>query len=45
MALSDTEVAKMHEGDARSESVKMEVTNSINSLILKFIRIDFDEIN
>jgi serine/threonine protein kinase len=49
IALSDTEVAKIYEGDTRSdigsEAEKMKVANAINSLIVNFIRIDFDEIN
>ena len=47
IALSDTEVAKIYEGDTRSdigsEAEKMKIANTINSLIVKFIRIDFDE--
>jgi len=47
IALSDTEVAKIYEGDTRSdigsEAEKMKNANTINSLIVNFIRIDFDE--
>ena len=49
IALSETEVAKIYEGDTRSdigsEAEKMRVGNSINSLIVKFIRLDYDEKN
>lgn len=47
IALSDTEVAKIYEGDTRSdigsEAEKMKFANTINTLIVKFIKIDFDE--
>jgi hypothetical protein len=47
IALSDTEVAKIYEGDTRSdigsEAEKMKFANAINTLIVKFIKIDFDE--
>ncbi len=47
IALSDSEVAKIYEGDTRSdigsEAEKMKVANMINSLVVKFIKIDFDE--
>ncbi len=47
IALSDTEVAKIYEGDTRSdigsEAEKMRFGNDINSLIVKFLRLDFDE--
>ena len=49
IALSQTEVAKIYEGDTRSdigsEAEKMRFGNAINSLIVKFIRLDFDEKN
>ena len=49
IALSETEVAKIYEGDTRSdigsEAEKMRFGNTINSLIVKFIRLDFDEKN
>ena len=47
VALTETEVAKIYEGDTRSdigsEAEKMKVANAINSLVVKFIRIDFNE--
>lgn len=47
IALSDTEVAKIHEGDTRSdigyEAEKIKIANTINSLVVNFIRIDFDD--
>lgn len=49
IALSDTEVAKIYEGDTRSdigsEAEKMKIANNINSLIVIFLRIDFDDKN
>ena len=49
IALSETEVAKIYDGDTRSdigsEAEKMKVANAINSLIVKFLRIDFDDNN
>lgn len=49
VALSDTEVAKIFRGDTRSdigsEAEKMKFANGINSLIVKFIRLDYDEAN
>lgn len=47
IVLSDTEVAKLFAEDIRSdlgsEAAKMKFANSINGLIAKFIRLDFDE--
>jgi serine/threonine protein kinase len=47
IVLSDTEVAKLFVGDTRSdigsEAEKMKFANSINSLVAKFIRLDFNE--
>ena len=44
IVLSDTEVAKLFTGDTRSEigleAEKMKFANSINSLVVKFIRLD-----
>jgi serine/threonine protein kinase len=47
IALSDTEVAKLFTGDTRSdigsEAEKMKMANSINDLVAKFIRLDYNE--
>jgi len=47
IVLSDTEVAKLFIGDTRSEigseAEKMQFANSINNLVVKFIRLDFNE--
>ena len=47
IVLSDTEVAKLFIADTRSdigsEAEKMKYANSINGLVVKFIRMDFDE--
>src|SRR3978361_2137628 len=47
IALSETEVAKLFTGDTRSdigsEGEKMKYANTINDLVVKFIRLDFDE--
>ena len=47
IALSDTEVAKLFTGDTRSdigsEAEKMKFANTINGLVVKFIRLDFHE--
>lgn len=47
IALNETEVAKIYEGDTRSdigsEAEKMKFANGINSLVAQFIRVDFDE--
>lgn len=49
IALSETEVAKIFSGDTRSdigsEAEKMKFANTINDLVVKFIRLDFDEAN
>lgn len=49
IALSESEVAKIYEGDTRSdigsEAEKMKFANAINGLVAKFSRIDFDEAN
>ncbi len=49
IALSENEVAKIYEGDTRSdigsEAEKMKFANSINGLVAQFVRIDFDETN
>lgn len=46
IALSGTEVAKIYEGDTRSdigsESEKMKFANRINGLVARFLRLDFD---
>ena len=48
IVLSDTEVAKLFIADTRSdigsEAGKMKYANTINGLVVKFIRIDFDEV-
>lgn len=47
IALSETEVGKLFVGDTRSdigsEAEKMKFANSINNLIVKFIRLDVNE--
>jgi serine/threonine protein kinase len=47
IALSDTEVAKIFTNDTRSdigsEAEKMKFANTINDLVVKFIRLDFNE--
>ncbi len=47
IALSETEVAKLFTGDTRSdigsEAEKMKFANIVNGLIVKFIRLDYDE--
>lgn len=47
LALTQTEVAKLYLEDTRSdlgsEAEKMKYTNKINSLVCKFVRLDFDE--
>jgi serine/threonine protein kinase len=49
IAISELEVAKIFEGDTRSdigsEAEKLKFANAINSLVVKFIRIDYDEVN
>jgi len=48
IALSETEVGKIFTGDTRSdigsESEKMKFANSVNGLVVKFRRIEIDEI-
>ena len=47
VALSDTEVAKIFRGDTRSdigsEAEKLKVANNINDLLVRFIRLDYDD--
>ncbi|MBK7937730.1 MAG: serine/threonine protein kinase [Lewinellaceae bacterium] len=47
IALNETEVAKIYEGDTRSdigsEAEKMKFANGVNNLVVRFIRVDFDE--
>lgn len=47
IVLSDHEVAKLFVGDTRSdigsEAEKMKFANTINDLVTKFIRLDYDE--
>jgi serine/threonine protein kinase len=47
IALTDKEVAKIFEADTRSdigsEAEKMKFANTINGLVCKFIRLDFDD--
>ena len=47
IVLSDTEVGKLFVGDTRSdigsEAEKMQFANSVNTLVAKFIRLDFNE--
>lgn len=47
IALSATEVAKLFTGDTRSdigsEAEKMKFANGVNGLVVKFVRLDFDE--
>lgn len=47
LALSETEAAKLFTGDTRSdigsEAEKMKFANAINSVVVKFIRLDFDD--
>ena len=47
VALSDREVAKIFRGDTRSdigsEAEKLKVANGINDLLVRFIRLDYDE--
>lgn len=49
VALSDIEVAKIFEGDTRSdigsEAEKMRYANGVNDLVVKFHRLDFDNEN
>ena len=47
IALSETEVGKLFTGDTRSdigsEAEKMKFANTINNLVVKFIRLDYNE--
>lgn len=47
IVLSDTEVAKLFTGDTRSdigsEAEKMKFANAVNDLIVRFIRLDYNE--
>jgi len=47
IVLTDTEVAKLFVGDTRSEigseAEKMQFANKVNNLVVKFIRLDFNE--
>ena len=47
VALSDTEVAKVFRGDTRSdigsEAEKLKVANGINDLLVRFVRLDYDD--
>ncbi len=47
IVLSDNEVAKLFSEDTRSdlgsEAEKMKFANSINSLVVKFVRLDYDD--
>lgn len=47
VALSDIEVAKIFRGDTRSdigsEAEKLKVANGINDLLVRFVRLDYDE--
>ncbi len=47
IVLSDTEVGKLFVGDTRSdigsEAEKMQFANSVNTLVAKFIRLEFNE--
>ena len=47
IALSDLEVAKIFRGDTRSdigsEAEKLKTANSINDLLARFVRLDYDE--
>ena len=47
IVLSDTEVAKLFTGDTRSdigsEAEKMKFANAINSLVVQFVRLDYND--
>ena len=47
VAVSETEVAKLFVGDTRSEigseAEKMKFANTVNGLVAKFVRLDFNE--
>ncbi len=48
IVLSDTEVAKLFTGDTRSdigsEAEKMKFANTVNDLVVKFIRLDYNKV-
>ena len=48
IVLSETQVAKLFTGDTRSdigsEAEKMKFANSINDLVVKFVRLDYNEV-
>lgn len=47
IVLSDTEVAKLYLKDTRSdigsEAEKMKCANGVNRLVVRFVRLDYDE--
>jgi serine/threonine protein kinase len=47
IVISDTEVGKLFVGDTRSdigsEAEKMQFANNVNNLVVKFVRLDYDE--
>jgi len=47
IVISDTEVGKLFTGDTRSEigseAEKMQFANTVNNLVVKFIRLDYNE--
>jgi serine/threonine protein kinase len=47
IVLSETEVTKLYTGDTRSEigseAQKMQIANKVNNLVVKFLRLDFDD--
>jgi serine/threonine protein kinase len=49
IALTETEAAKIFSGDTRSdigsEAEKMKFANTVNGLVVEFIRLDYDEAN
>lgn len=49
LALTEQEVAKLFSGDTRSdigsEAEKMKYANAVNDLVVKFVRLDYDEVN
>ncbi|HWB24319.1 MAG TPA: hypothetical protein VG738_02515 [Chitinophagaceae bacterium] len=49
IALNEREAAKIFSGDTRSdigsEAEKMQFANSINTLVVRFVRLDYDEAN
>lgn len=48
IVISDAEVAKLFIGDTRSEigseAEKMQFSNTVNNLVVKFVRLDYNEI-